>query len=122
MKITLRDSPKHPFFYTVDRVIGVTRTKPEQVIDRSKLTQFHLDIIEMARKQGIIDVVDEKATPAADPTSNAIPYSINDLRKMIGRDELTVEKAKELIQIEMASKEPRRSIIKELNYFIKRSE
>ena len=120
MKIKLRDNPKYPFFYTVDRVIGVTRTKPEQLIDDAALTPFHHKVIEVGVKKGIIDVVDAKASPSADPSAGAAPYSLNTLRKAIGKNEISVEKAQELIKIESEAREPRKSLIRELEYLIKR--
>jgi len=118
MRIKLRQRVDCPFFYTVDKIISVSQTHPEQTLDPRQLTDFHKKIISDAVKEQILDVIHDEATPAAKPDFSGAPYSVAQLRREIDLGHVTIEDAKALKSKEESTPEPRVSIIKILNTYI----
>ena len=119
MRIKLRQRVDYPYFFTIDKVINVSQTYPEQTLDPRQLTDFHKAIIKKAAADQIIDIISEDATPVAQADFKGAPYSVNQLRRAIDIGEVTIEDAKKLKQMEESSSSPRISIIKTLDTFIK---
>lgn len=118
MRIKLRQRVDYPFFYTVDKIINVSQTHPEQTLDPRQLTDFHKKIIDQAVKDQILDVINDMATPAAKPDFTGAPFSVNQLRREIDLGHISIEEARVFKRQEESSSEPRVSIIKILNTYI----
>lgn len=118
MRIVLRENPNYPFFYTIDKVISVSQNNREQVIDESKCSDFHYRILKEAEKKGIITIVKSIATPVAEANFTGCPYSYHKLRRAIDIGEVDVEAAREYLEKEKKTKEPRVTIIRILETYI----